>query len=133
MKFTKTEIDLCRKIAGKHRKEINAGDWIEDDLFGRIFLVYRIVQKGFYLECVNKEDGLVTRTKNLVIPLWTIEDCLEFLREKCKDHVFLSHDEDDDEEWYLWIDEYKETQQMGKGGTPLEASLKAVLAVSEAK
>jgi len=65
------------------------------------------------------------------ISTWTISDCLEFLKKKCQDHVLLIHDEGDEKEWWLWMDEYKETQQVGSGKTPLEACLKAVLAVLE--
>ena len=66
------------------------------------------------------------------INLWTISDCLEFLREKCNHSVVLKHDEHDEQDgWFLWLDEYHKTEKEGYGKTPLEACLKAVLAVLE--
>ena len=117
--MTKEERSLCEQIAKKYRKDIGKRQY-----FYNTFLK-RIQWSG--------EEGQSKAT--WVIPLWTISDCLEFLRERCKDHVLLIHEEglDDDEEWYLWIDEYKETQQWDKGKTPLEACLKVVLVVLEKK
>jgi hypothetical protein len=117
-KFTKKEISLCRQVAEKHRKDIEKSDMY------------------FYQDEIHLWSMPFKQTKDIVttdeiIPLWTISDCLEFLRERCQDHVLLIHDEGDEKEWWLWMDEYTETQQVGSGKTPLEACLKAVLAVLE--
>ncbi len=126
MKFTEEEISLCTQIAEKHRKKIEYGDWYAD----QVLVMNQETRKGdpmpIVVLCTNKFGKSIGE-----VPLWTISDCLEFLRERCEDHVFLSHDEDDDEEWYLWFDEYKKTQQMGKGKTLLEVCLKVVLTVLE--
>jgi len=69
-KFTDTEIDLCKKIAEKERKEIGKGDlylWEED--------VVLHTGSGFYN--VNPQEQPVFE----LIPLWQEHDCLEWLRE----------------------------------------------------
>ncbi len=131
MKLTKEEISLCKQVVEKYKKEIGKGDWVYYHGFRYL------VEDAWILEdmCPLPEAKLVGHA-NIVeqsecIPLWTISDCLEFLREKCQDHVLLIHDKEDEVEWFLWMDEYEKTQQMGKGKTPLEACLKAVLAVLE--
>ena len=118
-KFTKEEIGLCRQVAESYVKAIQQGDWYYSKDLDGISYYYQIRTE--------------MKPESHIIPLWTISDCLEFLREKCLDHVLLIHDKEDKVEWFLWMDEYKETQQMGKGKTPLEACLKAVLAVLEEK
>ena len=119
MKFTKEEISLCKQVAEKYKKRVEYGDWYLNEK-SNIPYLWKSIPPFKYIH------------KN-IIPLWAISACLEFLRERCKDHVLLIHEEDldDDEEWYLWFDEYKETQQWDKGKTPLEACLKVVLAVLE--
>ena len=119
MKFTKEEISLCEQIAEKHIKKVKYGEW------------YLLNGKPILCAYANEGFHKSLEAENKIVPLWTISDCLEFLRKKCQDHVLLIHDKEDDVEWFLWMDEYKETQQMGKGKTPLEACLKAVLAVLE--
>jgi hypothetical protein len=123
MKFTKEEISLCKQVAKKHRKVIEYGIHLYDE-----FKDFGFVYVDTYFQRLN-----IAKTPNDYIQIWTVSDCLEFLRDRCKDHVLLIHEEglEDDEEWYLWLDEYKETQQWDKGKTPLEACLKAVLAVLE--
>ena len=137
IKFTKEEISLCKQVAEKHRKEINTGNRVIDGLASGILLIYRKVQKGFYLECVDEKGCLVTRTKQTIdFPLWAISDCLEFLKSKSfygsisnvgsyyetyyKKIIVGENDED------LSIKVYS-----GIVKTPLEACLKAVLAVLE--
>ncbi|TES92941.1 MAG: hypothetical protein E3J87_03505 [Candidatus Cloacimonadota bacterium] len=111
--FTKEEISLCKQIAEKHRREIKKRQYYYNAFLKRIQW--------------SGEDG--QSQASWAIPLWTISDCLEFLKKKCRDHVLLIHDEGDEKEWWLWMDEYKETQQVGSGKTPLEACLKAVIEV----
>jgi len=131
--MTKEEISLCKQVAERHRKKIKKGDWVQ--FHGSPHLVEDArAPEALPLEVVLSLIGYASSVRQEdVIPLWTISDCLEFLKERCKDHVLLIHEEDldDDEEWYLWFDEYKETQQWDKGKTPLEACLKVVLAVLE--
>jgi len=108
MKFTKEEISLCGQVAEKHRKPIKYGDWYE-------------FRGNIYLITVKHEPEM----HDVSISLWTISDCLEFLREK-KEVIEL---------WRAgrgsnWICRIK-SQKWWKGKTPLEACLRAVLAVLE--
>lgn len=131
MKFTPEEISLCKKIAAKHEGEVEVGDWL--DFENGLYLVTEIVKTPEKVDVYVTDFRVAISADDDFIPLWTISDCLEVLREKCQDHVLLIHDKEDEVEWFLWMDEYKKTQQMGRGKTPLEACLKAVLAVLEDK
>lgn len=129
MKPTKTEVGLCRQIAEKYRKSIEYGDWFLN-AWGKIscacgyaYPVHRPVRK----EYENPKW----------IPLWTIEDCLEFLREKGYRGRL---DEDEDVELInktIGLDPFSVSCYGHKskrsffryGKTPLEALLKAVLEV----
>ena len=116
MKFTKKEISLCKQVAEKHRREIKYGDWFYLNEAEN----YYLWMHGFARIDIPKEW----------FPLWTISDCLEFLEKKCSHYVRLRHDEHDEQDgWFLWFDEYHETEKEGYGKTPLEACLKIVLAV----
>lgn len=117
MKFTKTEIGLCRQIAEKHKKEIQYGDWFIDP-------------EGHEVVNINwRPEGDV--------PLWTIEDCLEFLREKSCSIILTLYP--GEEQWNSGVEMWDEDGDkvvFGHdwiGETPLEALLKAVLAVLEEK
>ena len=126
MKFTKEEIALCRKIAEKHRKEIEVGDWY---LLDKKLILVAWSNRGFLDYKENIKDCL---------PLWQISDCLEFLRERgftiiqACEHS-MSH------EWIIEINPYESNavKTMGhksfevRGGVILEALLKAVLAILE--
>jgi hypothetical protein len=119
MKFTKEEISLCKQVAEKHRKDIKYGDWYW----------YEKVEK-VYLCTVRK---IPDRHKDR-IPLWTISDCLEFLIEKGWDDINI----DIAPKWEIQCLAEKglvakgyECGVEGWGKTPLEACLKAVLAVLE--
>lgn len=145
MKFTKEEISLCKQVAEKHRKDIEYGDWVYT-YKKEITLVispigkldwsirnYKVLPeqegRGFY--CVHEN-------KNEYIPLWTISDCLEFLKEK-GGFIVNAHDDTGDSfsieietapgHWKgtRWLKTRKKF--IGKG--LLEACLKAVLAVLE--
>ena len=134
--MTKEEINLCKQVAKKEWREIER---FEKIIHGNhLCTVTKILEhKGFPGSLMGFETSCCSigfAKKESVIPLWTISDCLKFLRKRCKDHVLLIHEENGDEtneEWYLWFDEYKETQQWDKGKTALEACLKVVLAVLE--
>lgn len=119
--FTKTEIDLCKKIAEKDFKEITYGDYYSHG-DGAWHLC-----DGHKLKKALDEIG--------VIPLWQEHDCLEWLREKRFNIQFNFYGE----EWELRIyisgkswHKY-EAQYQRKGKTPLEALLRAVLSVMEEK
>jgi len=72
MKFTKEEKSLCKQVAEKHKKEVKYGDWI---LYGNNKPRLITEQpKEIQEACYSLMDAF--------IPLWTISDCLEFLREK---------------------------------------------------
>lgn len=109
MEFTAEEISLCKQIAEKHRKEITRGDWY----------VHDSDEKNMAILSLGHEP---LSFKNL-IPLWSITDCLEFLRK----HFYILR---------VCSDGQLEAEVGMLGGsiyhygkTPLEACLKAVLAV----
>ena len=139
MKFTKEEISLCKQIAKRYRKEIEFGSSVYQK--DKIYIVNRIrIRKtwtSYYL--ISKDVDEIAMVDNekyrakweflieKFTPLWTISDCLSWL-DKIKDITLriCSHPdfnqttvEYDDSEYY--------------GTTPLEACLKAVLAVLEEK
>ncbi len=133
MKFTKEEISLCKQVAEKHRKSIIKGDWL---LWDRIIpKEIVLVHDTFYTEEGNEKTiGILTEQELLgggeVIPLWTISDCLEFLREKRYKAIrFNEH------EGGVGVSVFPENEfELGEGEygkTPLEACLKVVLAVLE--
>jgi len=121
IKPTKEEISLLKQIAEKGVSFEPPDDWHG---------AYHVFHQDKTFSWADGEDKPYYKSDEFV---WiaTVSDCLEFLREKCQDHVLLIHEENlnDGEEWYLWFDEYKETQQWNKGKTPLEACLKVILAV----
>lgn len=124
-KFTSAEIKLCQDIAKYWRKEIKYGDWFicEADEYSRDYMGdgYSF-KKGdilLYGEHLPKE----------YTPLLTLEDCLSFFREK-KYPIVIAEDKGEGTCWLPWIDG-KDKEFIGK--TPLEACLRAVLAVLSAK
>jgi len=156
IKFTKEEISLCKQIAEKHRKEIRQGDWILDSdnkpwLISGVEL-WKSCRPGlentitYDLEPIDRtQEPIVVLEKEEIEKypaLWTISDCLEFLREKGFLYIEISSPEVDElfgENWQVVIkhkDGFPECSisyviQYAK--TPLEALLKAVLAVLEEK
>lgn len=66
--ITKEEISLCKQVAERHRKKIERGDWYVN-YDGTINL------KGYHGKSYRDEESML---------LWTISDCLEFLRENYK-------------------------------------------------
>jgi len=116
-KFTPTEIDLCRKIAEKERRKVDIGDFFIDTFY----------KKKEFVACHTKlfTDDFV---KEFGIPLWQEHDCLEWLREKGFIHLLIHQDRNQclirDGRFGKYI-----TDKSGK--TPLEALLRAVLAVME--
>jgi len=142
MKFTKTEIDLCKQIAERHRKELDVGDW---------FYVKMSDSDEPYIGCVTNTDKDRERPRlwdcydasfeiAIVIPPWTISDCLEFLRERKRidGEIRLAYIDHHDK-YFAHIFEEDASAIRTKiilvesGKTPLEALLKAVLAVLEEK
>ncbi len=115
MKFTKEEISLCKQIAEKHRKRIVFGIWFHD---------LEDPEHLPFLWC-NLTDELKRKS---AVPLWTISDCLEFLREK--DSYIHFEYYGNKFEITAFVKDIDSTIK-GKGETPLEACLKAVLAVLE--
>lgn len=119
-KFTKEEISLCKQVAEKHRKDIARGDYY---VGGRD-------KKNRQILALSHE---VLKFESL-IPLWTISDCLEFLREKgytLETHEDILPSKD------VYIEVHKHIGEMdmghihGRGKTDLEACLKVVLVVLE--
>lgn len=118
-KFTNEEIQLCKLIAEKERKEIGFGDWFYDEGFIR--------KIGIHVHAMILEEEMSDK-----IPLWTLADAIEWLRERGYIRAIIEID---------W--KKKATIARFYGGkkivsaqiekTPLEACLKAVLAILEEK
>jgi len=118
MKFTKEEISLCKQIAEKHRKRIVFGIWFHD---------LEDPEHLPFLWC-NLTDELKRRS---AVPLWTISDCLEFLRGKGY-RVDILETEGRYETFIVKCHGHKTKLVIYQhSNTPLEACLKAVLAVLE--
>ena len=121
MKFTKEEISLCKQVAQMWRKPIKYGDWFLNK--GGVYA--KIWPYGHNCKRID------------VIPLWTISDCLEFLRDRAL--YLLGLNQSDECEFvcgFCEVDDMgmriiDETAKWVEGTTPLEACLKAVLAVLE--
>ena len=115
MKFTKEEISLCKQVVERHRKEICKGDCVAvrsyGDLSGKTEYKVKLVDAEFLRESLD-----------VWFPLWTISDCLEFLREREPQLEFELVFGDERKVIFHWTKTYT-------GKTPLEACLKAVLAV----
>jgi len=117
MKFTKNEIDLCKQIAEKQRKRIEKGDMY-------------FYQDEIHLWSMPFKQTKDVMTTNEVIPLWTLSDCLEFLNQA---NSFKTQLYNTKWNWYCKTKRYEigAKEYFARGKTPLEACLKAVLAVLE--
>ncbi|MEE9612814.1 MAG: hypothetical protein V3W19_16295 [Desulfatiglandales bacterium] len=78
IEFTKEEIILSKQIAEKYKKEIECGDWILRN--GKLIL--NLDGKLAWSDDAKQDIIITITTKIETIPLWTISDCLEFLRKK---------------------------------------------------
>jgi len=114
-KFTKIEIELCKQVAERHRKEIEYGDWYWSSAYPKILLA---MDYGFK---PNEQEFAG------VFKIWTISDCLEWLMTKGTDCGVFYDPKDEIWKGYLTIIDQNCIAEKGK--TPLEACLKAVLAV----
>ena len=120
MEFTKEEISLCKQVAERHRKEVEYGDWFimpaDPHLFPTI------------LEASPAHKLWKSEINKKAIPLWTMSDCLEFLQEKTDEvDVIELWRTGKKLKWFCRLENHK----WKAGKTPLEACLKAVLAVLE--
>jgi phage-related protein len=141
MKFNKEEVILCKQVAEKHKKEIKYGDWY-------LTITTNPLNKKDKEESVNL--NIEKRTINPIeemkkdrvfyneyIPLWTISDCLEFLRDK--GYSLETHEEGHFKRDIIYVEFHKYIEKMdighfhGKGKTDPEAFLRVVLAVLEEK
>ena len=117
--FTKEEISLCKQVAEKHRKEVEARQYFYNN----------------YLKKIQWSGEKSLPKLSWAIPLWTISDCLEFLREReWRSYSFAFNENGEIRELSIVHIPFKfkvEHQIIVKGKTLLEACLKAVLAVLE--
>ena len=132
MKFTKEEISLCKQVAENYRKKIKRGDWIIDDK-GEVCLIENIDKDNTMMAGYGKNIRYFSLDYSEIIPLWTISDCLEFLREKgWTNYQFNSNKEGKTELHVIQTPfEFKSNQEIIETGTFLESLLKAILAVLE--
>ena len=127
-KWTKEEISLCKQVAEKYRKDIEYGSWYIEPK----------TQKGVLLWDYEDTPYFIGDQCSDTVPLWTISDCLDFLAER---GLWIIGFQQDENEWSVGFAEtdelgmraIEETQKWEDGNTPLEACLKAVLAVLEEK
>lgn len=129
MKFTPEEIKLCKAIAEKHRKEIKFGLWV----------LYKgqeqLVVDYFRHKTESTRLDLYGLTRYVfeteITPLWQIPDCLEWLYERYEEVGVESLLDYWEASAYLHR-KVKDAEVIdAKGKTPLEACLKAVLAILE--
>jgi len=121
--FTKEEISLCKQIAEKHRKVLRYGDWWKGK--GEDVFLMNTLGGKLYPENQHKD----------IIPLWTISDCLEFLKERYDDVNLGGIQSKWEVQIYDAYDKVRHPKYLEdvRGKTPSEALLKAVLAVVEEK
>ena len=125
IKFTKEEIDLCKQVAEKYKKErLELGDWY----------LLKLLHGKEQVRLYGNQRPWIILTKDF-ISLWTISDCLEFFEERgfyleglcqideCEYELCISEMDD------MGVVQHSERRFQGK--TKLEACLKAVLAVVE--
>jgi len=136
-KFTKEEISLCKQVAEKHRKDLKVGDWLlKDEEIGLVqdIKIDSVFNEWLITFLIESEEvlgsGCIRQNDPDIIPLWTISDCLEFLREKKLRFTLYACELN---EYSMSIIDDKNTIIVDTIGakTPLEACLKAVLAVLE--
>lgn len=135
--FTPTEIELCKKIAEKEKREIKWGDWIYyESEFGSGNVWFVNDTEGNKLSCENEDSEIFVFPKD-AIPLWQEHDCLEWLMER---GFYIERlGQDDDYSWSLEIYELddlgmvKEIKRAFGGESKLEPCQRAVLAVMEEK
>ncbi len=126
MNFTPEQINLCKQIAEKYRKEMQYGDWYWHECEPTLENPFLWTTKDMY--------AYATGEKKYILPLWTVSDCLEFL----KSRIFYGSISDVGayyEASYkkVVIGENDEDKSILVGSgvceTPLEACLKAVIEV----
>ena len=123
-KFTKKEISLCKQLAEKHRKKIGEGDWyISESSEYKTGWSSPMLNDNDYEPVKMKLTGIFDDKDRNDVPLWTISDCLEFLREKFERLRFC---DDKKLEVQIWL---PDGFYYHVGKTPLEACLKAVIEV----
>jgi len=123
--MTKKELNLCKQIAEKYRKEIKYADWYWSTSYNEPLLA---TDGGFRIK-EQEHHG--------VFKIWTISDCLEFLKEKNRWVRMDTRPKEEGSTTRIWIfSEFNLEEAWIKhpsydGKTPLEACLKAALAVLE--
>lgn len=126
MKFTKEEIRLCKQVAGRHRKPLEYGD-----RYLAIPKNKKAVEEICLYDAKIDENSLVFSSDIITtVLLWTISDCLEFLRKNIGvwyELKGITHGPPYNEPMKDFIFRAYKIETFAK--TPLEACLKAVLAV----
>lgn len=126
MKFTKEEVSLCSQVAEKHRKFIEYGGWF-------LNAQGKVSCASGYAYPVNQPVRREHENPKW-IALWTISDCLEFLRGKGWTEIVIEINPQycDDIKCFAErgnVDKGYEREVDGKGKTTLEACLKVVIEV----
>ncbi len=92
IEFTKEEMILCEQLANRHRKDLKIGMYVWREFDKTIRLIYKLDEKEKDIYTVYTSVILKTEIfeklfwNNLeggwLTPLWTISDCIFWLREK---------------------------------------------------
>jgi len=136
IKLTKEEVSLCNQVAERYRKDLHYGDWYIDTCKNSTPLVAGSVQIKKLK--VGYEITKLVQNNKKVTPLWTISDCLEFLRERGFT-IIQACEHPMSNEWIVEVNPYfsNAVKIMGhksfdvRGDTLLIACLKALLTVLE--
>ena len=118
MKFTDKEIELCKEIAKYYIKPIKYGDWF----------CYVNYENENYIRIYQKEPYAMPEYDR-TFPLWSLEDCLGWLKEK-EFIISIMGQYPDDESWLLNCGrKHSDDDLHHEGKTPLEACLKTILEI----
>ena len=131
IKFNEKEIALAKKLHDLGvRRKIRKSDWIWYK--NKVWMVRYVSLGGEYLTIIHGKNDEDERNihRSVVVPLWQIHDCLEWLRGKgfrfilhhyAVKEYYLGCGRDDGSNWIE-----------GKASkTPLEALLKAMIAITK--
>jgi len=135
--FTPKEIEICKKIAERERKEIKGGDYVifdkeqymvvrgEFQISSFVGVAHEKIFVSLYWATVD--SGKLTVHTNRCLPLWQEHDCLEWL-DKAKDITLriCSHPD-------AHLAEVEYDDKIYYGSTPLEPLLRVILAILEEK
>ena len=131
--FTKTEIDLCRKVAEKWRKFSDEwGNYVYDEKNKEVVLIQRFIRVKGKFVIFEDPAGEKEDVRHKCFPLLSISDCLEWLRADGREYDVVVDCLQTAVIVKLYTPPpYQELVYKESAKTPLEALLRAVLAILE--